>query len=379
MRVAALAAVALGAPFALAGCGSDSKSGGTSTGGSGHKEVAVKITDAGCEPARLTLAAGPTTFLVENDGATKVTEFEVLDGATILGEAENIAPGLSGEFSLTLKPGTYTTYCPGGTTSERGTLEVTGGVATPASAEATSAVAAYRKYVQEQTDLLVDETTRFAKAVKTGNIAEAKRLYPAARRPYERIEPVAESFGDLDAAIDAREGDVDPQDWTGFHPLEKALWKTGSLRDGAPLADQLVEDVQLLDSRIQTMSLESAQIANGSVELLGEVSKSKLTGEEERYSHTDLVDVEANVDGAKAGFDAVRPIVEKKNAKLARTIDARFAAMTAALDEHRDADDPSGYVSYTTLTPSQTRELSRKVDALAEPLSQVGAIVVASG
>ena len=127
------------------------------------------------------------------------------------------------------------------------------------------------------------------------------------------------------------------------------------------------------------MSLEAAQIANGSVELLGEVSKSKITGEEERYSHIDLVDVEANIDGAKAGFDAVRPIVAKKNRKLAETIDARFVAMTAALDKYRDANAPSGYVSYTALTPAQTRELSRSVDALAEPLSRVGAIVVASG
>jgi len=127
------------------------------------------------------------------------------------------------------------------------------------------------------------------------------------------------------------------------------------------------------------VKLEPAQIANGSVELLGEVSKSKITGEEERYSHIDLVDVEANVDGAKAGFDAVRPIVVKSNEQLAKTIDARFAAMTKELDQYRDANDPSGYVPYTKLTSAQTRELSRAVDALAEPLSRVGAIVVSSG
>ena len=44
--------------------------------------------------------------------------------------------------------------------------------------------------------------------------------------------------------------------------------------------------------------LQPAQVANGSVDLLGEVAKSKVTGEEERYSHTDLGDFEANVDGA---------------------------------------------------------------------------------
>jgi iron uptake system component EfeO len=112
---AALVLLALGA----AGCGSeDAASGGNS--------VDVKITEAGCEPAELTIAPGKTTFNVTNDGADEVTEFEVLDGEKVLGEAENVARGLSGKFSVTLDPGEYQTYCPGGTTAEHGTLTVEG-------------------------------------------------------------------------------------------------------------------------------------------------------------------------------------------------------------------------------------------------------------
>jgi iron uptake system component EfeO len=111
----------------VAACGAggsteDTAPGSTSSG----SLVEVRITDAGCEPAKLELPAGPTTFSVENHGADAVTEFEVLDGDKILGEAENIASGLSGTFSLTLKPGSYTSYCPGGTTFERGKVIVTG-------------------------------------------------------------------------------------------------------------------------------------------------------------------------------------------------------------------------------------------------------------
>jgi iron uptake system component EfeO len=84
----------------------------------------VKITEAGCEPAELSVPAGETTFNVTNDGADEVTEFEVMDGEEVLGEAENIAPGLSGEFTVTLESGEYQTYCPGGTTAEHGTLTV---------------------------------------------------------------------------------------------------------------------------------------------------------------------------------------------------------------------------------------------------------------
>jgi iron uptake system component EfeO len=152
MRRAYLVAAAAALPLLLAACGggSDSSSGtDTSASGGGTakvkpNEVSVKIVEAGCDPAQLDLPAGPTTFKVLNDGAAKISEFEVLDGDRILGEVENIAPGLSGEFYLTLRAGTYTTYCPGGDSQERGTLEVTGELSPGVDEGANSAVAAYR-------------------------------------------------------------------------------------------------------------------------------------------------------------------------------------------------------------------------------------------
>src|SRR5262249_13649865 len=116
--------------------------------------------------------------------------------------------------------------------------------------------------------------------------------------------------------------------------------------------------------------LTPAQIANGSVELLNEVSRSKITGEEERYSHTDLVDFEANVRGADAAFVAVEPLLPKS---FAATITARFAGVERALGRYRTHD---AFVRYTELHDSDTRLLSQAVDALAEPLSGVGERVV---
>jgi iron uptake system EfeUOB component EfeO/EfeM len=193
-----------------------------------------------------------------------------------------------------------------------------------------------------------------------------------ARVPYERIEPVAESFGTLDPAIDARAGDVSADQWTGFHPIERTLWVGGTTDGTGALAKKLVADVVGLQRKVKTVKLEPAQVANGAVELLGEVSKSKITGEEERYSHIDLVDFEANVEGANAAFDSVSDLVEAKQPALAKEIDERFADVDAALEPYRSGDS---FVSYTMLTKADTRKLSRAIDALAEPLSQVGAIV----
>ncbi|HEX5586354.1 MAG TPA: iron uptake system protein EfeO [Acidimicrobiia bacterium] len=336
-------------------------------------EVKVTLTDAGC-PKRIRTDAGPSTFKVKNEDATAVSEFEVLSGDRILGERENLVPGLSGEFSLTLKPGTYTTYCPGGD-REKGELVVTGTAAAALSPEGEAAVEQYRAYVEDQAAQLVAVTKTFTDAVSSGDVAAAKAAYAPARIPYERIEPVAETFGDLDPRIDAREGDVSKKEWGGFHLLEQALFVDGTTNGVASVATQLQADVEQLQGLIADTQYEPATIANGAVELLNEVSASKITGEEERYSHTDLVDFQANVEGAQAAFDAVKPILVVKNAALAAQIDARFADVSAALAPYGSG---ATFVSYTDLTKADTKKLSQSIDALAEPLSKVAKKVVSA-
>ncbi len=115
--------------------------------------VKITLTDEGC-PKKITAPAGPTTFKVKNEDATSVSEFEILSGDRILGERENLAPGLSGEFSLTLKPGAYTTYCPGGE-REKGKLIVTGTDTAKLSPAGKAAVDQYRAYVEDQAAQLV--------------------------------------------------------------------------------------------------------------------------------------------------------------------------------------------------------------------------------
>ena len=89
------------------------------------RTVKVDLNDDGC-PAKLTIKSGPTTFKVTNSGSGAVSEFEILKGDSIIGEVENVAPGLNKQFSLTLKPGTYTTLCPGGSEHRKGKLVVKG-------------------------------------------------------------------------------------------------------------------------------------------------------------------------------------------------------------------------------------------------------------
>jgi iron uptake system component EfeO len=368
--VAVLAASAL----VVSACGSGSDGAG---GAAGARAVDIALTADGCPLPSATLAAGPTTFHVTNSGADAVTEFEIKQGDRIVGEKENLAPGLDGSFSLSLEPGDYTAYCPGAGTESTGfTVAATGSSPTASSVvedKLTTATSGYAAYVEDQTAQLVCATTVFVAALKAGDTDRAKALYASTRVFYERIEPVAESFGDLDPQIDAREGDVPPAQWGGFHRIEQILWTTGTTAGTGPYATKLLADVTKLDTLVQSATYQPAQLANGATELLDEVAKSKITGEEERYSRTDLVDFQANVEGSKQAFVLLVPALTATDPELGTTVTERFAALEALLARHRSGD---GFVPYTALTEDQVRALAQSVDALAEPLSQVAGKVV---
>jgi FTR1 family protein len=353
----------------LVACGSDDSD---SAGGAGTKQVAVKLTDAGCEPAQMKLEAGRVEFKVTNGGTGRVSEFEVLSGSRILGEKENLVAGLSGSFTVNLKPGQYALSCPGGKTAATGVLTVGGTAAAAAGSDdplLKSATASYASYVTNQSKTLVERTQKFVDAIKAGDVEQAKSLFASTRQPYETIEPVAESFGTLDPEIDARVNDVEQgTPWTGFHKIEQGLWVKKSTKGLEPIADKLLADVKKLQAKTTGLTYQPEELANGANGLLDEVSASKITGEEDRYSHTDLYDFAANVEGSEAAFGLLAPALKKADPTLATTIGQRFDAVNAELATLKQGN---AFPSYDTVDEAQRKKLSQLVDALAEPLSKV--------
>jgi iron uptake system component EfeO len=240
----------------------------------------------------------------------------------------------------------------------------------PVTADGADAVATYRAFLTRQAELLVAHTQRFAAAVKAGDVAQAKALYPVARAPYERIEPVAEMIDDLDAQIDAREGDVPSDEWRGFHRIERGLWAENNTAGLAPVADQLVAAVTELQAGVQTVELSPSLVADTAVDLLNDVGTNKVTGEENRYARTDLFDAAASLGGAQDALRAVTPMVGDR--ALVSELHETFAKVQAELDRYRRAD---GYVAYTDLTVADTNALGTQVDALADAVSAVPALV----
>jgi Predicted periplasmic lipoprotein involved in iron transport len=348
-----------------------------------------------------TAPSGTVHFTITNS-ADKVSEFYLLgdDGLRIVGEVENLTPGVKRQLTVQVKPGNYFTVCKPGMVGDgvgraRFTVTDSGTSVKPAgelSQQAKAAAANYVAYVKDQSGRLLTATKTFTDAYLAGNDATARSLYPQARANYERIEPVATSFGSLDPELDFREADVAQGDtWTGWHRLEKDLWPPAAAQNGGvayvPLtpaqrsdfATRLLKNTQQLYDAVHAsgyaVSLDT--IANGAIGLLDEVASKKITGEEEIWSHTDLWDFQANLEGARVAYEGVRDIALAKDSALVTKIDAQFAALEKKLADYGSLE--KGFAYYNELTTAQIKGLSDGVNALSEPLSRLTAVVVGEG
>lgn len=387
-----LAPVALSplAALALAGCVAN-------TPGEDSRTLTVDSSATACTVSATEAPSGTLTFAVTNSG-TEVTEFYLLgsDGQTVVGEAENIGPGLTRNLVVQVAAGDYVTACKPGMTGDgiQAPFTVTGGATADASTagaatELATAEAAYLDYVTDEVTALVAGTQEFADAYAAGDDDAARALYAPTRVHWERVEPVAESFGDLDPLLDAREADLaDGEEWSGWHLIEKDLWPPAAEQNGgtpytpltadqrATAAHRLVELTGELHDRVTAdgFSFAAFQIANGAKELLDEVATGKVTGEEEIWSHTDLWDFQANVEGARTAYEDLRPIAEQADPDLVAELDTRFGALLDLLATHGSVD--TGFTAYDALSADEVTALAAAVDAVAEPLSHLTATVV---
>jgi iron uptake system component EfeO len=387
---AASGAGALALALLLTGCSTTGA--GSATESKGAAQVKVTLTsDGGADACKLdatTAAAGPVTFTVANESSTAITELEILSDQRIIGEKENLAPGLkASSFTLTLGGGTYQVYCPGAD-KELQDFTVTGKAAASPSGSVTSILKkgtdGYGVYVAGVLDDMKTAVGNLQTAVDAGDLRAAQKAYALARPFYEKVESDVDGFllpgadptsnaGNLDYLVDMRESNLDPEvGWHGFHAIERDLWTTGITDQTKQYAAELVTNVGKLADLAKDLTYKPEDLANGAAGLLDEVQANKITGEEELYSHTDISDFAANVEGAQQAFASLQPGLKKIDAGLTAQVSAQFDKVNKALDAYRDPSVAGGYKIYTDqLKASDATRLSQIVQSLQTPLSKI--------
>jgi iron uptake system component EfeO len=399
-RKVAVALVSVVSLAALAACGNSSDgdaakaAGGASSPAKGGA-TQVKVTLASgangdtCAVDATSVPAGPTTFTIVNQSATGISEVELMQDQKIIGEKENLAPGLAPvSLTLTLGGGDYQLYCPGAS-KETVSFTVTGKAGSGPSGTAADLLAEgatdYATYVTTQLDGMVTAVKELQEHVDAGDLAAAQREYGEARPFYEKIESDVDGFvlpgyaptdnhGNLDYLIDMRASNLDPAvGWHGFHAVERDLFQAKKITAKTKkLAAELTANVQKLAQLSTSLTYKPEDLANGAAGLLEEVQKNKISGEEENYSHIDLVDFAGNVEGAEQAFAFLKPGLTALDASMTDTIAERFEAVNDMLDGYHDPAQIGGYERYTAaLKASAANKLSQSVQALQDSLAHL--------
>jgi iron uptake system component EfeO len=351
-----------------------------------HDEVTVTIHPHSCEPNALTVPAGRASFRIVNR-SDRAVEWEILDGVLVLEERENIAPGLSQVINANLLPGDYAITC-GLLSNPRGTLQVTPTAASDAAAKARPSMVAFigplsefRVYLSTQSTALIKAVTALEQAIEAGDLNQAQALYVPARAAYQRLAPAAQRLAELDNTINARADYFEKREqdtgFVGFHRIEYALFQQRNLDGLAPIAQRLVADVTTLKQQLLAQSLPPEQLVSIVVRNLNTIADVRASsGEEERYSHTDLNDFAANLYATRKVVDLLRPLLTKSAADLLPTIDSAIAALDAQLNGFTVKD---GYASYDTLSADQRKQIADKAKVLADALDGIDPALGLSG
>jgi iron uptake system component EfeO len=335
-------------------------------------QILITLTNTGCQPNNVAVQAGKTTFKIQND-SSRAVEWEILKNELVIDERENILPGFSQVMTTTLDAGDYEMRC-GLLSNPFGILKVAATDAAPAKPSAMELVgplAEYKNYVKSEVDALVVGTRKLVDAVKAGKLADAEKAYAPAHLHYERVEPIAELFNDLDGSMDSREDDfekkADDPKFLGFHRIEKGIFSDKSTKDLGPVADKLMTDALDLQKRLDALTIAPKNLVGGAADLIEEVATKKITGEEDRYSRTDLWDFQANIDGAQKIVALLRPLIQKQDAKLTARLTDNFGKIDGVLAKYKTKD--GGFVSYEKLSDQDRTALKGPITTLAEDLS----------
>lgn len=347
------------------------------TSSSNPAETALTVTDKGCEPNQLTLTSGQNSFVITNKSSQPL-EWEILSGVKVIEERENIAPGFVQKLKTNLEPGEYDMAC-GLRSNPKGKITVKVGVGdsqakgTVDQGKLVGAIAEYKVYVTKEIDQLVADNKTFTDAVIAGDLARATKLYASTHVHWERAEPIAELFSDLDKTMDSRADDfakkeADPQ-FTGYHRIEKALFQDKTTKGMKPFAEKLQKDGLDLQKRIATLTIEPKNMVGGAAGLIEEVAATKISGEEDRYSHTDLWDFSANVEGSQKIVELLRPIIQKANPDLLARVDDNFTKVNQGLAKYKTPD--GGFAAYDKVSETDKKDMKTAIAALSEDLSQL--------
>nr|WP_230083547.1 MULTISPECIES: EfeM/EfeO family lipoprotein [Providencia] len=178
------------------------------------------------------------------------------------------------------------------------------------------AIQNYLAFVTNELGEMVEQLDILNQCLKKGHLAQAKSAYIQAHQHYETVRPIIMLFGNTDRTINPRAdyflGKEKDYRFTGFHLVEYQLFSQQDIKAALPAADELLLKGRDLHKRVLTETIEIPKLVQASADFMEMILETKLAGQENIYSQSDLTDIAANAKGSQAIIEVISPFVETK-------------------------------------------------------------------
>ncbi len=178
------------------------------------------------------------------------------------------------------------------------------------------AIQEYLSFVNKELSEMVVQLEKLNQSVQKGQLAQAKAAYIQAHQHYETVRPVIVLFGNTDRTINPRadyflDKEKDYR-FVGFHLVEYLLFAKQDLKAALPASDELLLKGKDLQKRVLTETIEIPKLVQASADFMEMILETKLSGQENIYSLSDLSDMAANAKGSQAIIEVISPFIESK-------------------------------------------------------------------
>ncbi|MFD8649812.1 EfeM/EfeO family lipoprotein, partial [Streptomyces mirabilis] len=342
----------------------------------------VEVSAADCGKGFSAPKPGRQTFQVRNSGS-RTSEIYLIDPVSnaVYGEVEGIAPGTTRALIATVGTGSYAWRCVpnGGKAVTSAAVRVSAGggsvqAVLPVSEKDLAApLAAYRAYVDQGLADLQTKTRTLQSDLDADKLDQARKDWLPAHTRYASLGAAYGTFADFDAKINGRTaglaGGVDDPAFTGFHRIEYGLWHGQSAATLAPYAKQLAADVDALRKDFPKQDFDPADLPLRSHEILENTLHRELSGNADYGSGTELATTEANLDGTRELLTLLRPLIDKRNAKVIPAVDT-WMRRTEQLVLAQRAEDGT-WTPLDKLSDTDRQRLDGAVGQLLEELAPI--------
>jgi len=339
-------------------------------------EITVAINNRECSPNEITVPAGRTVFTIINQ-STRTLEWEILDGVMVVDERENIAPGFSQKMRVKLRPGQYEITC-GLLTNPHGKLVVTPSAESdaedkrPPLASFLGALAEYQVFLALEVDELDAAVQELETALSSGDLALIRQAYAGAHRSYKSVEAVVAAFSDLDLRINAQADSFEQQEddasFRGFHRVEVELFKRHDIPAALMATQDLKSDTTEIRQRLISLQPMPQMLSMYAVRQLERTAFSLDHGGEERYSNTELANLQGVFEGTSKAAQVFMPLLLKASPRLHQQIESLLQTFERNLQDFEGLDDRWGRED---LSEGQRKQFASIVHDLAIAMSGI--------